>query len=139
MSSVGWRCAPVTPEERAAIKAEVRQELLNEGKLSDQDKTAYTEAGYWVRTCNTVLWTMTFAVGPILIALITAAALKSKIDKWVLVTGSFFIAVAWVYIDWYYEMSANDARATLGQIEGPITLGIRFTNCRTGLCPEFTQ
>jgi hypothetical protein len=58
----------MTPEERQQLKQEIIADVgatIEAGKMTDQDKAAYSEASQWVRLTNTVSWTLLVAVVPI--------------------------------------------------------------------------
>lgn len=104
----------MTPDERKELK----QEIIDEGQMSDQDKAAYSEASQWVRLTNTVSWTLLIAAVPILVGLLAgAAATSASISKWILAGGSAFLAAVWFYVDYLYEKSTVGARMVLVAIE----------------------
>jgi hypothetical protein len=83
---------------------------------NDGLRAVYTEAGHWLRLCNTIWWTSAALLVPASIACIGLAIVHPEYRVG-LTVASFCPYILWVAIMGQYGWSAREARRILTRIE----------------------
>jgi hypothetical protein len=90
----------------------------------------YAEAGHWLRTVNTIGWSMASIFIPISFTGVVLA-MQFPLVRWVFCFGSIFIFGFWVAVSFIYRRTSIAAREVLIEIESrwaldePISLYVK--------------